>query len=108
VTPGTDATPRSSPAWAKDTADQLDWFADDWIADDWITDRDALVRQFGEDLAHFALLRLLIAQQRGQNIHDSLAWCRKVAKRRQWREEHQARRYVSILRFPIACYGVTA
>jgi hypothetical protein len=71
-----------------------DW--SDWIAADWITDRNALAQQFGEDLAHFALLRLLIAQQRGQYIHDSLAWCRKVAQRRQWREQRQARRYVSM------------
>jgi hypothetical protein len=89
-------TPSAAPAWAEDQADQLNWFAADWIAADWITDRNALVQQFGEDLAHFALLRLLIAQQRGQNIHDSLAWCRTVAQRQQWREDRQARRYVSM------------
>jgi hypothetical protein len=89
-------TPSAALAWAEDQADQLNWFAADWIAADWITDRNALVQQFGEDLAHFALLRLLIAQQRGQTIHDSLAWCRKVAERQQWREDRQARRYVSM------------
>jgi DNA-directed RNA polymerase specialized sigma24 family protein len=91
-------TPTQSvaPAWAKDTADQLNWFADDWFADDLMTDRNALVQQFGEDLAHFALLRLLVAQQRGQDILNTLAWCRRVAQRRQWREERQARRYVSM------------
>jgi hypothetical protein len=98
VTPGTDATPKRGSTWAEDKADRPIWTeADwsDWIADGWVTDRDALVRQFGEDLAHFALLRLLIAQQRGQYIHDSLAWCRTVAQHQKWREERQARRYVS-------------
>ena len=100
MTPGgTDATPKRGSTWAEDKADRPIWTAadwSDWTAADWITDRNALVQQFGEDLAHFALLRLLIAQQRGQNIHDSLAWCRKVAQRRQWREQRQARRYVSM------------
>jgi hypothetical protein len=99
VTPGTDATPKRDSTWAEDKADRPIWTeADwsDWIEADWITDRNALAQQFGEDLAHFALLRLLIAQQRGQYIHDSLAWCRTVAQRRQWREQRQARRWVSM------------
>jgi hypothetical protein len=94
-------TPTQSavPAWAKDTADRPVWTASDWsdwITSNWVTDRNALAQQFGEDLAHFALLQLLIAEQRGKIIHDSLAWCRTVAKHRQWREERQARRYVSM------------
>jgi hypothetical protein len=99
VTLGTDATPKRDSTWAEDKVDQPIWTeADwsDWIAADWIADRNALVGQFGDDLAHFALLRLLIAHQRGQYIHDSLAWCRKVAQRRQWREGRQARRCVSM------------
>jgi hypothetical protein len=92
-------TQAAAPAWTEDYTDRPIWTASDWsdwIGADWITDRKALVQRFGDDLADFALLRLLIAQQRGQNIHDSLAWCWTVAKRRQWREEHQARRYVSM------------
>jgi len=92
VTCGTDPTLRRGWTWAEDKADRPTWTASDWI-----TFRNVLVGEFEEDLAHFALLRLLVAQQRGQNIHNPLAWCFTVAQRRQWREECQARRCVSMI-----------
>jgi hypothetical protein len=91
VISGTDVTPTRGSNSAEDKPDQPTCPAADWI----IT-RNILVEEFGEDLAHFALLRLLIAQQRGQNIHYPLAWCWRVAQRRQWREDRQARRWVSM------------
>jgi hypothetical protein len=96
VTPGTDATPTTptqsaAPAWAEDTADWLTWTGFDWK-----TARSDLVGQFDEDLAHFAFLKLLRAQRQGKNIEDLVAWCRKVAQHRQWREERQALRCVSM------------
>jgi DNA-directed RNA polymerase specialized sigma24 family protein len=77
--------------WAEDTTDWLTWTGFDWEAA-----RNVLVGQFGEDLAHFALWKLLRAQQQGKDIEDPVAWCRTVAKHQQWREERQARRHVSM------------
>jgi hypothetical protein len=89
VIPGTDATPTRGSTWAEDTADWLTWTGFDWK-----TARSDLVRQFDEDLAHIAFLKLLRAQRQGKNIEDPVAWCRTVAQRRQWREQRQAQRYV--------------
>lgn len=43
--------------------------------------RDALVKDFDEDLVQQAILELLEAQARGQVIADPLRWCRKAIKR---------------------------
>ena len=65
----TDTTPTRGSTWAEDQADQPTWTAADWIIN-----RSVLVKEFkSEDLAHFALLRLLLAQQRGKHIHNPLA-----------------------------------
>jgi hypothetical protein len=69
VTPGTDATPTRGSTWAEDKTDWPTWTADDWIE----TDRSILVEEFGEDLAHFALLQLLVAQQRHTRLVASNA-----------------------------------
>lgn len=88
----TDTTPTRDSTSTEDKADRPTWTTADWIIN-----RSVLVEEFkSEDLAHFALLRLLLAQQRGKHIHNPLAWCCRVAQRRKWREERQAHRWVSM------------
>lgn len=66
--------------------------------------RKELVRQFGEDTAQYALLKLCKAWANGVEVIEPLAWCRLVSRRKEIRQSKRGKLAPTVSLEPFMAY----